>query len=128
MQLKTAQWWHKRRPIPSNGALVTESCGFLWWEIDHDKPVSPSFARILDGLLLSVCEHRIVISYETRLNPHYCFDQVRLTHEKHGSFEPLVSGRFDLTKYLSVGDPLFDSNLRAESGRLRKLGRIRYHV
>jgi hypothetical protein len=106
---------NKGRPIPSGGALVTESYGFLWWEVNHNKSVSPNLACILDGLLLSVCEHRVVISYETRLNPH-CFDQTKLTHEEHGSFESLFSGCFDLTKYLGVGDTLFDSNLRAESG------------
>ena len=59
---------------------------------------------------------------------HHRFDQAKPTHEEHGCFEPLVSGRLDLTKYVGVGDTLFDSDLQAESGRVHRLGKISHHV
>jgi len=69
------------------------------------------------------------MSYGARLNTRFGFDQVRrLTHEEYGSFEAPVSGRFDLAQDVSVGDTLFNSDLRAQSGKAHKLDRIGYRV
>lgn len=78
--------------------------------------------------MLSIRKHGIIIPYETCLNPLYRFDQARLTHEEHGSFESLISSRFYLTKYLSVGNTLFNSDLRGESENACKSGRVKYRV
>lgn len=115
--------------IPSGGTFVTESRGLLWWEVDHNESVSPGLACILYGLLFSVCEHGIVVSYGTRLSAHFRIGQARRpTHEEHGSLESLVSGLFDLAQHLSVGNILFDSDLRAESVRAPKFDRTKYRV
>jgi len=66
MGLAPVQEWPRRKCIPSGGALVTEGYGFFRGEVNDNESVSSSFPRILDGLLLSICEHRIVIPYETR--------------------------------------------------------------
>lgn len=115
---------NKGRFIPSGSALVPESYGFLRWEVNHNKPVSPSLSRVLDGLFFSICKHRIVISYETGLSSHNRFDRTRLTHKEHRCLESLVPGRFDLTEHLSVGNTLLDSDLQAGSGKAREFGRI----
>ena len=60
---------------------------------------------------------------------NFRFGQVRrLTHEEYGSFEPLVSRGFDLAQDLSVSDILFDSDLRAESGKAGRSDRVKYRV
>lgn len=76
----------------------------------------------MDGFLLSIRQDGIVISCETRLSLRNRSNQARgLTHEEYGSFESSVSRRSDLTKYLSVGDPLFDSDLGTASERADKV-------
>lgn len=69
------------------------------------------------------------LKYPTvHLNRGHLFDRARQTHEEYGSFEPSVSGRFYLTEHLSVGDILCNSDLRAELGKTRKFGRLRYRI
>lgn len=55
---------------PFLGAVVAESHGLLRREIDHDEAIGTGFASILEHLLLSILEQRVVV-----------------THKEHGSLQ-----------------------------------------
>lgn len=52
----------KGRDLLGGTAFVTEGDSLLWRKIDDNETIRASFCRILDSLLLPVCQQRVIVT------------------------------------------------------------------